>query len=161
MLILKEKRSDAGGRPRRVGRGGNRKPRTYSICPACLCVYGPPDRRSRRYCSSACKEAAQRTGRRRLRRATAKARSAQSLVRYHVKAGNLARPGACEACGTASGRIEAAHFDYDQPLRVRWLCRSCHVRWDRREPKGGTRVIGPRAMLASHRPAPTREESCP
>jgi len=37
--------------------------------------------------------------------------------------------------------IEAAHHDYDQPLHVRWLCRSCHVRWDKREPKNGTVVV--------------------
>lgn len=50
----------------------------------------------------------------------------------------MARPTTCESCGTTGRRIEAAHYTYDEPLRVRWLCRSCHVRWDKQEPKGGT-----------------------
>ena len=63
------------------------------------------------------------------------------MVRYYVKAGALVRPMRCEECGTESNRIEAAHFDYAQPLRIRWLCRRCHVVWDRREPKGGTFAV--------------------
>jgi hypothetical protein len=38
-------------------------------------------------------------------------------------------------------RIEGAHYNYDEPLRVRWLCRSCHRRWDKLEPKGGTYLV--------------------
>lgn len=33
------------------------------------------------------------------------------------------------------GLIEAAHYDYSRPLDVRWLCRSCHRRWDHADPK--------------------------
>lgn len=36
-----------------------------------------------------------------------------------------------------NARIEAAHYNYEDPRNVRWLCRSCHVRWDQKEPKGG------------------------
>lgn len=56
-------------------------------------------------------------------------RAAEGRVRRAIKAGRLARPGVCQECGIA-GRIEAAHADYAKPLEVRWLCRSCHVRWD-------------------------------
>lgn len=141
MWILKELKSGASNPQRPMRRGGNRKPRTYSICPRCLCIYGPLARHARRYCSRACTIEAQRTGRTRLRRPTSSARRAHGLVNYHIKAGNLARPLACEVCGITGKRIEAAHFNYDEPLRVRWLCRSCHVRWDKVDPKGGTVIV--------------------
>lgn len=51
----------------------------------------------------------------------------------------IQRPKTCEECG-ATGKIEAAHFNYDEPLRIRWLCCSCHRHWDKREPKNGTFV---------------------
>lgn len=50
----------------------------------------------------------------------------------------MVKPAACDECGTTEARIEAAHFDYGEPERVRWLCASCHRRWDWAEPKGGT-----------------------
>ncbi|GJQ27324.1 MAG: hypothetical protein HBSAPP02_23560 [Phycisphaerae bacterium] len=142
MLILKERRPsdlNCSTQPRQVG--GNRKPRSFGICPVCLCIVGPLDRLSRKFCSTACKVKAQTTGRRRRRATIKKARNAQSLLRYYVQAGLIARPTRCEACGATDRRIEAAHFNYDEPLRVRWLCRSCHVRWDKREPKGATVVV--------------------
>jgi len=84
-----------------------------------------------------CKAIAQRTEIHRKHRPTRAARKAQSLIRYHVESGKLQRPEACEECGKAE-KIEAAHFNYDEPLRVRWLCCSCHRRWDKRDPKRGT-----------------------
>jgi ribosomal protein S27AE len=48
---------------------------------------------------------------------------AQSLTRYHIKAGNLI-PKPCEICGDAT--VDAHHDDYSKPLNVRWLCRSHH-----------------------------------
>lgn len=125
-----------------VGKGTRRycsracaRVRTFITCARCGLSFHP-DHLARRFCSKACKVAAQTTGRRTLRRTLPKARAAQRLVRYHVQAGNLVRPVACEQCGASGRKIEAAHYNYDQPLRVRWLCRSCHVRWDRLEPKG-------------------------
>lgn len=59
---------------------------------------------------------------------------AHDTVRHAIKRGNLTRPETCEQCGL-TGRIEAAHYDYSEPLRVRWLCKSCHVLWDRAQPK--------------------------
>lgn len=141
MLILKEikPRDPSSSALRRVG--GNRKPRSFKICPVCLGVFGPVRRLAQRFCSTACKVKSQTTGRRRLHETTRKAKNAQSLVRYHVRRGNLIRLARCEECDVSSRRIEVAHYGYDQPLRVRWLCRSCHVRWDKREPKGATFVV--------------------
>jgi len=100
-----------------------------------------PDRYDRKYCCYACKVKAQTTGRKTFRRTKTKARSAQSLLSYHVKRGNIVKPSVCEECGETEKRIEGAHYNYDEPLRVRWLCRSCHVKWDKAEPKGGTYII--------------------
>ena len=50
-----------------------------------------------------------------------------------VREGTLVRPAACEECRTP-GPVDAAHYDYARPLDVRWLCRSCHIKWDR-DPK--------------------------
>lgn len=153
MLILKELRPREPNCSRRERRrGGNRRPRTWTICPVCLTIFPMPNLR-RRFCSYACKVKAQTTGRRTFRRTTAQARNAQSLVRYHVQAGNLVRPDAREECGATNRRIEAAHFNYDEPLRVRWLCRSCHVRWDKQHPKGGTVVVTRNSHTAETPPA--------
>ena len=116
------------------------RPRTSHRCEMCQIEF-PVDRFARRFCSVQCKVIAQRTGRRVVRCTLAKARTAQSLVRYHIQAGHIVRPSICEECGATGGYIEAAHYNYDEPLRVRWLCRSCHRRWDKKEPKGATVVI--------------------
>jgi hypothetical protein len=52
-----------------------------------------------------------------------------------IKRGDLVRPDACEECGVTGQLITAAHIDYAYPLNVRWLCRSCHNRWDKEDPK--------------------------
>lgn len=59
---------------------------------------------------------------------------AGACVRRAIKKGTLVRPATCEACGEG-GSITAAHADYGRPLEVRWLCRPCHGRWDRADPK--------------------------
>jgi|SRR6185436_12017236 len=59
---------------------------------------------------------------------------AYRIVRRELAAGRFVRPATCEQCGQ-SGRIQAAHSDYSRPLDIRWLCRSCHTRWDLAEPK--------------------------
>src|SRR5438876_1762664 len=55
-------------------------------------------------------------------------------VHRALRSGVLVRPTECTTCGT-SGRIEAAHFDYAEPLNVRWLCVPCHRKWDHKQPK--------------------------
>ena len=141
MLILREIRPhDPSCSQQEHKVGGNRRPRSWTICPVCLTVFVLP-RLDRRFCSYACKAKAQATGRRTQRQTVAKARNAQSLLRYHIQAGNVVRPGRCEECGATNRRIEGAHFNYDEPLRVRWLCVPCHRRWDKREPKQATVIV--------------------
>lgn len=66
---------------------------------------------------------------------------AAGALHYQIKLGNIIRPSICEECGANNKKIEAAHFNYEEPLRVRWLCHGCHQRWDRDEPKGGAMLI--------------------
>jgi hypothetical protein len=63
-------------------------------------------------------------------------------VQDAVKRGILVRPDTCEQCG-GPGPIEGAHADYSRRLDVRWLCRSCHRRWDRISPKSGAEQVRP------------------
>ena len=59
---------------------------------------------------------------------------ANNAVRIAVKNGKLT-PQPCGCCGIdgryANGRrkVQAHHDDYEAPLSVRWLCKSCHYRW--------------------------------
>lgn len=120
--------------------GGNRKPQRFRSCQQCNSLFGPIKRLSVRFCSYRCKVAAQTTGRKTFRETIPEARRAQRAVAYNVNVGKIVRPDTCEECGKRA-RIEAAHYNYSEPLRVRWLCRSCHVQWDRVEPKGATRIM--------------------
>jgi hypothetical protein len=117
------------------------RPQTFKNCQRCGNRFGPVAHLAKKYCSLRCKYAAQRTGKRTVRKTIAIARAAHSLVRYHIIAGNLVRPTTCEQCGASGCRIEATHYDYSRPLDVRWLCVSCHRRWDREDPKGATWVL--------------------
>lgn len=117
------------------------RPVTFKNCEQCGCRFGPVSHLNRRFCSMACKVKAQTTGCRTIRKTLPLARTAQNLLRYHIQAGHIRRPNTCEECGATNCKIEGAHFDYHQPLWVRWLCRSCHVRWDKRQPKGGTYAV--------------------
>ena len=52
---------------------------------------------------------------------------AQNIVTKNIQRGSLIRADTCMNCGH-KGRTEAHHKDYNQPLEVIWLCRSCHKR---------------------------------
>jgi len=114
---------------------------TFLICQQCGELFGPVSHLMRRFCSMGCKNAAAATGRKTIRKTLTKARNAQSLLRYHIEAGHIIRPTSCEECGATNRKIEGAHFNYDEPLRVRWLCIPCHRRWDKREPKHATYAV--------------------
>jgi len=50
---------------------------------------------------------------------------ARAAVRKAINSGELVKPAACEECGSKRS-LDAHHDDYDKPVTVRWLCRSCH-----------------------------------
>jgi hypothetical protein len=71
---------------------------------------------------------------------TPEARLSQGRLNRAVRDGRVTKPKACEEC-QAVGYVEGAHFNYnpEEALRVRWLCRRCHLAWDLAEPKHGTK----------------------
>lgn len=56
-------------------------------------------------------------------------------VKAAVRDGLFEKPQWCTECG-GDGRIEAHHDDYRHPLKVRWLCRSCHRQWHEKNGPG-------------------------
>ncbi len=59
---------------------------------------------------------------------------AHAAVKRGLLRGEIVKPLFCERCSSA-GALEAAHEDYAKPLLIHWLCRFCHRRWDKDEPK--------------------------
>lgn len=59
-------------------------------------------------------------------------RKVRSKTDRAISSGKLVRR-PCEICGNP--KTDAHHDDYNKPLEVRWLCRSCHKKWhDNNEP---------------------------
>lgn len=56
---------------------------------------------------------------------------ARNAVANALRDGRLIRPKHCECCGLAL-RLQGHHDDYSRPLEVRWLCKPCHWKADRR-----------------------------
>ena len=50
---------------------------------------------------------------------------AHQAVKRALKRGDLKKPGSCSSCKTR-GPVEAHLEDYEDKLRVSWLCRPCH-----------------------------------
>jgi hypothetical protein len=63
------------------------------------------------------------------------ANDAGNKLRNAIRAGKIVRPTKCEHCEAENVPIEGAHYDYSKPFDVKWLCRSCHRRWDNQIPK--------------------------
>lgn len=62
---------------------------------------------------------------------------ARRLLEAAVRAGVVTRPTRCQGCGCSNTkhRIEAHHYDYENPLDVIWLCTPCHSRMDQQRRK--------------------------
>lgn len=51
---------------------------------------------------------------------------AHIAVKDAIRAGKLRKKLSCK-CGSTE-QIEAHHSDYTKPLKVKWLCRKCHIK---------------------------------
>ncbi|AII28021.1 endonuclease [Bacillus phage Bobb] len=51
--------------------------------------------------------------------------NARKKVLRAVQSGKLVRPTCCTDC-KKEGAVEAHHEDYNKPLDVKWLCKTCH-----------------------------------
>lgn len=58
---------------------------------------------------------------------TPKQRKANTAVGNAIRDGRLVRPSFCSNCNVEC-IPDGHHFDYDKPLEVWWLCRSCHIK---------------------------------
>lgn len=57
-------------------------------------------------------------------------RRVHAAVEVALSQGRLERPKVCENCNAVDKNsvLQGHHDDYDKPLDVRWLCRSCHIK---------------------------------
>jgi len=62
--------------------------------------------------------------------------SARCKVTKAIRRGDLVR-GECEVGDDCFGEIQAHHDDYSQPLEVRWLCKSHHMKLHAEDWTGG------------------------
>lgn len=53
---------------------------------------------------------------------------AREILQRAVKSGKIEKPNYCSNCGVQKekNKIEGHHEDYNQPLKVEWLCKYCH-----------------------------------
>ena len=51
---------------------------------------------------------------------------ARRILEYALFTKKIVKPKKCVRCGGTKPRIEGHHTDYKQPLKVDWLCSSCH-----------------------------------
>jgi len=94
-----------------------------TVCSKCG---GDRDQPNQRYCR-ACHSAYKRDHRKsygELSDAEKKKSIARSIANVYQNRGLLEKQ-ICEGCGSESA--EKHHDDYDEPLKIRWLCRECHM----------------------------------
>ena len=68
-------------------------------------------------------------------------RRARDTLNNAIKAGKLERPATCDVCGER-GPVEAHHTDHAAALRVRWLCKRCHVSVEQAEASYAMELLG-------------------
>ena len=52
--------------------------------------------------------------------------NAQGFLRRSVTNGKVSKPDHCEVCGVKAHIINGHHSNYDEPLKVTWVCHQCH-----------------------------------
>lgn len=57
---------------------------------------------------------------------------ARQIAQRAVRSGVLTRPANCEDRGREMKWIDGHHDDHTKPLEVRWICRSCHRKAEKR-----------------------------
>ncbi len=72
--------------------------------------------------------------------------AAYKALQKAIRDGRVTPLDHCEKCGAKEGtilhegqapvKITSAHYNYEEPLKVRWLCRICHSAWDHRRQYG-------------------------
>jgi hypothetical protein len=114
-------------------RGNSAAPAGFARnCRRCGTPFNTFDGR-RRFCSNECRQTAFAVSLRR-RQATHRVGSpdadrARQILKNAVLRGMIRRVTRCETCGRA-GQTQGHHSDYNRPLFVTWLCRSCHAALD-------------------------------
>ena len=53
---------------------------------------------------------------------------ARSITNHAIRKGEIVRQ-PCEICGRTD--VQAHHDNYNEPLKIRWLCVTCHNEWHR------------------------------
>lgn len=57
--------------------------------------------------------------------------NAREAVIQAVTTGKIMKPNACSQCYTITD-VEAHHDNYDKPLDIKWLCKTCHSKLHRK-----------------------------
>jgi hypothetical protein len=64
---------------------------------------------------------------------------ARNKISHLVRTGKLKRPAVCPKCNNNKQMIEAHHDDYSSPLKIKWLCITCHRKLHRELRKKSTK----------------------
>lgn len=51
---------------------------------------------------------------------------ARRAIAAALKEGKVKRPACCDLCTLEHDKLEAHHVDYGDPLKVYWICKTCH-----------------------------------